>query len=77
MIGNQVDIGYRVSRQKAGDTVKTAVHDFEGDQTYTEKVGHNFMITADFDSVSAPAWPAHPEWIRKFLDALGAKIELR
>ena len=166
--------GYQVDAvcpdKKAGDTVRTAIHDFEGDQTYSEKVGHNFHITADFDSVnvddyaglvipggrapeylrltprvleitreffnankpvaaichgpqilaaagvlkgreccaypavgpdienaggkwipnnetfsnahvegnlvSAPAWPAHPEWIRKFLDVLGAKIEI-
>ncbi len=37
--------------KKKGDTVKTAVHDFEGDQTYSEKVGHNFLITADFDDL--------------------------
>jgi len=155
--------------KKAGDTVKTAVHDFEGDQTYSEKRGHNFAITATFDEimpedyeglvipggrapeylrlneriieivhhfasaekpiaaichgaqilvaanavegktctaypavkpdieraggkwaevndtfsnayidgnlVSAPAWPAHPEWMRKFLELLGSKIE--
>ncbi|GAB6183231.1 DJ-1/PfpI family protein [Thermodesulfovibrio hydrogeniphilus] len=155
--------------KKAGETVKTAVHDFEGDQTYSEKRGHNFMINADFEKikpesydglvipggrapeylrlndkvleivkyfvesgkpvaaichgiqlltaanvikgrkltaypavkaeillagaqwcdvnatysnacvdgniVTAPAWPAHPEWIRKFLDLLGTKIE--
>ena len=165
-------VGYTVDTvcpgKKAGETVKTAVHDFEGDQTYTEKVGHNFQITADFDEVtvsdyvglvipggrapeylrltprvleitrdfftankpvaaichgpqilvaagvlsgrkccaypavgpdiesaggtwipnnesfsnahvdgnliSAPAWPAHPEWMRKFLEALGATI---
>jgi len=35
----------------AGGTVKTAVHDFEGDQTYTEKRGHNFALTATFDEV--------------------------
>jgi len=34
-----------------GDKVKTAVHDFEGDQTYTEKPGHNFELNFDFDSV--------------------------
>ncbi len=38
--------------KKAGDTVRTAIHDFEGDQTYTEKPGHNFTLTADFDSVN-------------------------
>lgn len=37
--------------KKAGDTVRTAVHDFEGDQTYTEKPGHNFTLTYDFDDV--------------------------
>lgn len=155
--------------KKVGETVRTAVHDFEGDQTYSEKPGHNFMINFDFDAVkaadydalvipggrapeyirlnpkvieivqdfekakkpiaaichgpqvlvaagvlkgkvsmcypavkpdielaggkyvdvnetfsnahshenlvSAPAWPAHPEWMRKFLDMLGTKIE--
>ncbi len=167
MVGHQVDAV--CPDKKAGDTVKTAIHDFEGDQTYSEKVGHNFQITADFDSVdaadydaliipggrapeylrlnprileltreffradkpvaaichgpqilaaagviagkscsaypavgpdveqagghwaannetfsdahvdgnlvTAPAWPAHPEWIRKFLDVLGTKID--
>ena len=37
--------------KKAGDTVKTAVHDFEGDQTYTEKPGHNFALNATFAEV--------------------------
>lgn len=31
--------------------MRTAVHDFEGDQTYTEKPGHNFTLTATFDEV--------------------------
>lgn len=153
--------------KKAGDKVKTAIHDFEGDQTYSEKPGHNFALNADFDAiktdnyhalvipggrapeylrlnskvieyvkhfidnkkpiaaichgvqllasaeglkgksctaypavgpdighaggqwvqveyshavvdgnlVTAPAWPAHPEWLSKFLDLLGTKIE--
>ncbi|HDY75291.1 MAG TPA: DJ-1/PfpI family protein [Candidatus Marinimicrobia bacterium] len=168
MVGHKVDAV--CPDKKAGDTVKTAIHDFEGDQTYSEKVGHNFQITADFDKinthdydglvipggrapeylrlnskvieitqeffkankpvaaichgpqilaaagvlenrscsaypavgpdvekaggkwianndtfsdahvdgnlVSAPAWPAHPEWISKFLEVLGTKIEL-
>jgi protease I len=168
MVGHQVDAV--CPDKKVGDTVKTAIHDFEGDQTYSEKVGHNFRINADFDKiqgsdydgllipggrapeylrlnskvieitqeffksnkpvaaichgpqilaaagvlngrscssypavgpdvekaggkwianndtfsnayvdgnlVSAPAWPAHPEWINKFLSVLGTKIEL-
>jgi protease I len=151
----------------AGATVRTAVHDFEGDQTYSEKPGHNFTLNATFaeiraeqydalvvpggrapeyirlnpkvlemvrhfsqagkpiaaichgaqllaaagilkgkscsaypavgpdvtgaggrfmdlpvdqahvdgNLVSAPAWPAHPEWLRKFLNVLGTRIE--
>ena len=37
--------------KKSGEFVKTAIHDFEGDQTYTEKRGHNFAINADFDNI--------------------------
>ena len=37
--------------KSTGDTVATAIHDFEGEQTYSEKRGHNFRITADFDQV--------------------------
>jgi protease I len=153
--------------KKAGETVRTAVHDFEGDQTYSEKPGHNFALNAtfaevraaDYDAlvipggrapeylrldesvlavvrhfaeagkpiaaichglqlltaagvvegktctgypavgpevrasggrwvelpvdqartdghlVTAPAWPAHPAWLRQFLDVLGTRIE--
>ncbi|GFK96128.1 Putative cysteine protease YraA [Fundidesulfovibrio magnetotacticus] len=57
--------------KKAGDKVKTAVHDFEGDQTYTEKPGHNFLINHDFDSVDPLDYDAlvipggrAPEYIR-------------
>ncbi len=49
-------LGYEVHAvcpgKKAGETVKTAIHDFEGDQTYSEKVGHNFALTYDFDKVN-------------------------
>ncbi|MDX1458560.1 MAG: DJ-1/PfpI family protein [Marinobacter sp.] len=49
-------LGYEVHAvcpdKNAGDTVKTAIHDFEGDQTYTEKPGHNFSLTYDFDAVA-------------------------
>jgi len=38
--------------KKAGDKVRTAIHDFEGDQTYTEKPGHNFTLNATFDKVN-------------------------
>jgi protease I len=57
--------------KKAGDKVRTAIHDFEGDQTYTEKPGHNFTLNATFDEVSADAYDAlvipggrAPEYIR-------------
>lgn len=37
--------------KKAGDTVATAIHDFEGAQTYSEKPGHRFSLNYDFDKV--------------------------
>lgn len=50
MLGYQVDTV--CPDKKAGDTVRTAIHDFEGDQTYTEKPGHNFALNYDFDRVN-------------------------
>lgn len=38
--------------KKPGEVVQTAIHDFEGDQTYSEKRGHNFHINYDFDKVN-------------------------
>lgn len=49
MLGYQVDAV--CPDKKAGDVVRTAIHDFLGDQTYSEKPGHNFALTADFDTV--------------------------
>lgn len=165
-------VGYQVEAacpdKAAGDVVRTAVHDFEGDQTYSEKRGHNFSLNktfaeineAEYDGlvipggrapeyirlnprvleivrhffetnkpvaaichgaqvlaaagvlqgrkctaypavgpdvtnagaeyvkvpihraitdgnlVTAPAWPAHPDWLAQFMKVLGAKIEL-
>ena len=37
--------------KSAGDQVRTAIHDFEGDQTYSEKPGHNFTLNATFDDI--------------------------
>src|SRR5437870_12718742 len=34
--------------KKAGEKIRTAIHDFEGDQTYTEKRGHDFALNATF-----------------------------
>jgi protease I len=57
--------------KKAGERVRTAVHDFEGDQTYSEKPGHNFTLNATFDEVKPEAYDAlvipggrAPEYIR-------------
>lgn len=152
--------------KKVGDKVRTAIHDFEGEQTYSEKPGHYFELNYNFDEVNvndylglvipggrapeylrlnkqvvkivqdfsqkpiaavchgpqllaaagvlqgkkcsaypacepeiglgggiyqaidvdkaivdgnlvtAPAWPAHPDWLAKFVALLGAKITL-
>lgn len=69
MVGHDVDV---VSPgKKPGDVIATAVHDFEGHQTYTEKRGHNFMINADFDAVDCAAYDGlvvpggrSPEYLR-------------
>lgn len=48
-------VGYEVHTvcpgKKKGDTVKTAIHDFEGDQTFTEKPGHNFTLNYNFEDI--------------------------
>ncbi|NGP89550.1 DJ-1/PfpI family protein [Fodinibius halophilus] len=49
MVGHSVDAV--CPGKKEGEVVKTAIHDFEGDQTYTEKPGHNFALNATFDNV--------------------------
>jgi protease I len=165
-VGHQVDAV--CPKKQAGEKIRTAIHDFEGDQTYSEKRGHDFTLNATFDEVrpqdydalcipggrapeylrldrrvldlvrhffdankpvaaichgsqilaaagvlkgrvvsaypacapevraaggeyaeiaidgaavdrnlvTAPAWPAHPEWIAKFLAVLGTKISV-
>ncbi|MBK8524846.1 MAG: DJ-1/PfpI family protein [Betaproteobacteria bacterium] len=57
--------------KKAGEQVRTAVHDFEGDQTYSEKPGHNFTLNAEFDAIHAEDYDAlvipggrAPEYLR-------------
>ena len=42
--------------KKAGEFVRTAIHDFEGDQTYSEKRGHNFVLNATFAVTAPPRW---------------------
>jgi len=57
--------------KRAGQTIRTAIHDFEGDQTYTEKRGHNFTLNADFESTDPTTFDAllvpggrAPEYLR-------------
>ncbi|MGE0703492.1 MAG: DJ-1/PfpI family protein [Vicinamibacterales bacterium] len=57
--------------RKAGDIVRTAIHDFEGDQTYTEKRGHNFSLNATFADINPANYDAlcipggrAPEYLR-------------
>jgi len=57
--------------KKTGETVRTAIHDFEGDQTYSEKPGHNFALNATFDEIKPEDYDAlvipggrAPEYIR-------------
>jgi protease I len=57
--------------KKSGDVVRTAIHDFEGDQTYTEKRGHNFALNATFNDINPANYDAlcipggrAPEYLR-------------
>lgn len=72
MVGHEV---HTVCPEKSsGETVATAIHDFEGDQTYTEKRGHNFGLNASFAEINEAEYDAlvipggrAPEYLR--LDA--------
>lgn len=69
MVGHTVDA---VCPEKAaGESVRTAIHDFEGDQTYSEKPGHNFVLNASFEHIIPAAYDAlvvpggrAPEYLR-------------
>jgi protease I len=57
--------------KKAGESVRTAIHDFEGDQTYSEKRGHNFSLNTTFEGTRAEDYDAlvipggrAPEYLR-------------
>jgi len=66
--------------KKSGDTIATAIHDFEGAQTYSEKRGHNFSLNFDFAQVDVQSYDAlviaggrAPEYLRlneKVLDII-------
>lgn len=69
MVGHQVHAV--CPGKRAGEKVRTAVHDFEGDQTYSEKPGHNFTLNYTFDDVKPEEYDAlvipggrAPEYIR-------------
>ncbi len=69
MVGHRVDAV--CPGKTTGQFIRTAIHDFEGDQTYSEKPGHNFVLNADFEAVKAEAYDAlvipggrAPEYLR-------------
>ncbi len=75
MVGHRVDAV--CPNKKAGDKVRTAVHDFEGDQTYSEKPGHAFALNASFHEVRPESYDAlvipggrAPEYLRLNADVL-------
>ncbi|MBD3674340.1 MAG: DJ-1/PfpI family protein, partial [Planctomycetaceae bacterium] len=68
-------VGYSVAvvcpDKKDGDQIRTAIHDFEGDQTYSEKRGHNFTLNATFSDIDESTYDAllvpggrAPEYLR-------------
>jgi protease I len=69
MVGHQVDAV--CPDKNAGEIVATAIHDFEGQQTYSEKRGHNFRLTATFAEIMPESYDAlilpggrAPEYLR-------------
>jgi protease I len=69
MVGHQVDAV--CPGKKSGEKVRTAIHDFEGDQTYSEKPGHGFTLNATFEKIRPENYDAlvipggrAPEYLR-------------
>jgi protease I len=77
MVGHDVDAV--CPDKEAGETIKTAIHDFRGDQTYLEERGHNFELTAtmadiepsDYDALVVPGGRA-PEYLRTYDEVIEA-----
>jgi len=75
MVGHDVDTV--CPEKEAGETVKTAIHDFRGDQTYLEERGHDFEVNAtlaeidaaDYDALVVPGGRA-PEYLRTYDEVL-------
>jgi protease I len=77
MVGHEVDAV--CPDREAGETVKTAIHDFRGDQTYLEERGHDFELTATFDEVDPADYDGlvvpggrAPEYLRTYDEVLAA-----
>ncbi|WP_458209019.1 DJ-1/PfpI family protein [Haladaptatus sp. NG-SE-30] len=76
-VGHEVDA---VCPEKDGDeTVKTAVHDFRGDQTYMESRGHDFALTDSFDDIDPTDYDGlvlpggrAPEYLRTYPEVIEA-----
>lgn len=65
--------------KKAGESIATSIHDFEGQQTYSEKRGHNFVLNATFGDIKASDYDAlvipggrAPEYLRLDARVIGA-----
>jgi protease I len=77
MVGHNVDAV--CPDKEAGETIKTAIHDFRGDQTYLEERGHNFELTAtmadidptEYDALVVPGGRA-PEYLRTYDEVIEA-----
>jgi len=75
MVGHDVDAV--CPEKEAGETVKTAIHDFRGDQTYLEERGHDFELNAtmaevdpaEYDALVVPGGRA-PEYLRTYDEVL-------
>jgi protease I len=69
VLGHKIDVV--CPNKKAGEFVRTSIHDFEGDQTYSEKLGHNFTLNTSFAEIKREAYDAliipggrAPEYLR-------------
>jgi protease I len=77
MVGHDVDTV--CPDKEAGDTIKTAIHDFRGDQTYLETRGHDFEVNATMEEIDPAAYDAlvvpggrAPEYLRTYDEVLDA-----
>ena len=75
MVGHEVHAV--CPEREAGESIKTAIHDFRGDQTYLEERGHDFELTATFDDVDPADYDAlvvpggrAPEYLRGYDEVL-------